>query len=219
MKDLKYRLRIVDIIKARSRGLLTRDYNHLDLEDVPSERDCDILVIEFYANAYGNDSKTESRIVNYKAALLYHMVMRLRYLDVGKIIYESIRSAITTKKNDGLPFLLMIISSCKVDQVNITELEMDVLLKKTITDEFIERYGKINYYEDTKDEREKTEIARREKEVRRKIRDDTRRMLEEVSKAKNDPTVEQPTWDYDGLYMEELELAFKGTILQNQIQL
>ncbi|KAK9082158.1 hypothetical protein Syun_031319 [Stephania yunnanensis] len=48
------------------------------------------------------------------------------------------------------------------DQVNMAGLDMDVQPKKTITDEVIERYGKINGYEDTKDEREKSEITRRE---------------------------------------------------------
>ncbi|KAK9162748.1 hypothetical protein Syun_003650 [Stephania yunnanensis] len=35
--DLKYMPNILDIIKAKNRGVLTMDYNHLDLEDVLSE--------------------------------------------------------------------------------------------------------------------------------------------------------------------------------------
>ncbi|KAK9107488.1 hypothetical protein Syun_023499 [Stephania yunnanensis] len=84
--------------------------------------------------------------------------MGFEYLDVGKIVYESIRSAITTKKNDELPFLLMITAFCRVDQVNMVGLDIDVLLEKTITDEFIERYKNVNGYEDIKDERERLGI-------------------------------------------------------------
>ncbi|KAK9107050.1 hypothetical protein Syun_023061 [Stephania yunnanensis] len=88
-------------------------------------------------------------IVNYKVALFYYIVMRLGYLDVEKIIYESIRSSITTKKNDGLPFPLMILTSCKADLVNMAELDIDILLEKEIMDEVIKRYGRVNGYEDT----------------------------------------------------------------------
>ncbi|KAK9151330.1 hypothetical protein Syun_009639 [Stephania yunnanensis] len=42
--------------------------------------------------------------------------------------------------------------------------------------------------------------------------------MEEMSKAKNDPNVEQPARDYDGIYVEEFELSFMGTILRNQIR-
>ncbi|KAK9113916.1 hypothetical protein Syun_020713 [Stephania yunnanensis] len=58
---LKYRPRILDIIELRNKGLQTRDNNHLDLEDVPSERGCGVLVKEIYANAYESESKTEPR--------------------------------------------------------------------------------------------------------------------------------------------------------------
>ncbi|KAK9151147.1 hypothetical protein Syun_009456 [Stephania yunnanensis] len=117
-------------------------------------------------------------IVNYKASVLYHIVMGLGYLDVGKIIYESIRSAITMKKNDGLHFPFMIVTFCRTSQVNMAGLDMDVLPKKTIMDEVIERYGIVNGYENTKDEREKVEIAKREIEQGRKIGDDTKRISE-----------------------------------------
>ncbi|KAK9125511.1 hypothetical protein Scep_014357 [Stephania cephalantha] len=99
----------------------------------------------------------------------------------------------------------------------MTGLDMEVLLEKTITDEVIERYGRVNGYEDTEDEREKAKIAKREIDQRRKIKDDMRRILEEMSKARNDLNVEQPARAYDGLYMEESEFVFMGTILRNQM--
>ncbi|KAK9118849.1 hypothetical protein Scep_016942 [Stephania cephalantha] len=37
-----------------------------------------------------------------------------------------------------------------------------------------------------------------------------------MSEARNDPNVEQLSRDYNGLYMDELKLAFIGTILHNQ---
>ncbi|KAK9169141.1 hypothetical protein Syun_001281 [Stephania yunnanensis] len=69
----------------------------------------------------------------------------------------------------------------------MARLDMDVLLEKTITDEVIER----------------------------KIRDDTRRILEEMSKARHDPNVERLARDYDGLYMEESEMGFMGATMLN----
>ncbi|KAK9151650.1 hypothetical protein Syun_009959 [Stephania yunnanensis] len=66
-------------------------------------------------------------------------------------------------------------------------LDMDVLPEKTITNELIERYGKVNCYEDVEDMRERVEIAKSETEQRKKIRDDTRKILEEKSEARNDP--------------------------------
>ncbi|KAK9121580.1 hypothetical protein Syun_019197 [Stephania yunnanensis] len=60
--ELKYRPRILDIIEVRNWGLLNRDYNHLDLKDVHSEKSCGIFVRDFYANAYGIEIKTESRV-------------------------------------------------------------------------------------------------------------------------------------------------------------
>ncbi|KAK9081025.1 hypothetical protein Syun_030705 [Stephania yunnanensis] len=93
---------------------------------------------------------------------------------------------------------------------------MGFIPEKTITDEVIKRYGKINGYEDTKVERKKDEISGREKEKRRKIRDDTTRVLEEILEARHDSNVKQLARDYDGLYMEETESAFMGTILCNR---
>ncbi|KAK9162903.1 hypothetical protein Syun_003805 [Stephania yunnanensis] len=43
------------------------------------------------------------------------------------------------------------------------------------------------------------------------------RVLEEMSRARNNLNVEQPDTNFDGLYMEELELAFMGSILRNQV--
>ncbi|KAK9163282.1 hypothetical protein Syun_004184 [Stephania yunnanensis] len=67
-------------IDTRNDRLLTRDCNHLDLEDVPSVKGCDILVKEFYANAYGSDSKTKSRvkgrIVDYSAIKATDYILR-----------------------------------------------------------------------------------------------------------------------------------------------
>ncbi|KAK9163185.1 hypothetical protein Syun_004087 [Stephania yunnanensis] len=71
-------------------------------------------------------------------------------------------SAIAAKKNDGQPFPLMITIFYRVDLGNIVDLDMDVLPKKTITEEVIERYGKVNSFEDIEDERKRVEIARRE---------------------------------------------------------
>ncbi|KAK9107269.1 hypothetical protein Syun_023280 [Stephania yunnanensis] len=122
--------------------------------------------------------------------------MGLGYLDVSKIIYESIRSAITTKKNDVLSFSLMIIAFCRMNQVNMASLDINVLLEKTIIDDVIERYSRINGYEDTKDEREMAKITGRETEQRRKIRDDMKRILDKMSKARNDLNVERPGQEY-----------------------
>ncbi|KAK9162704.1 hypothetical protein Syun_003606 [Stephania yunnanensis] len=94
---------------------------------------------------------------------------------------------------------------------------MDVLLQKTITHKVIERYGKVNGYEKTENEREKAEITRRETEKRRKIRDDMRRILEEMLEARRDLNVEHLARDYNKLYVEELELTFVGEILCNQM--
>ncbi|KAK9098503.1 hypothetical protein Syun_025548 [Stephania yunnanensis] len=44
---------------------------------------------------------------------------------------------------------------------------------------------------------------RRETKQRREIRDDTRRILEEMWEAQNDPNLEEPARDYDKLHMEE----------------
>ncbi|KAK9098911.1 hypothetical protein Syun_025956 [Stephania yunnanensis] len=136
--------------------------------------------------------------------------MGLGYLDVGKIIYKLIRSAITIEKNDGLPFLLMITTFYRVDQMNMAELEIDVLPEMTISDEVIERYERVNDYKDAEEERESAEIARQETKQRRKIKSNTRRILEEVSEARNDLNAEQPARDYERLYIEESELAFYG---------
>ncbi|KAK9112143.1 hypothetical protein Scep_019662 [Stephania cephalantha] len=38
-----------------------------------------------------------------------------------------------------------------------------------------------------------------------------------MSKARNDPNVDQPARDYDRLYMEESDLAFTGAILCSQM--
>ncbi|KAK9092824.1 hypothetical protein Syun_027735 [Stephania yunnanensis] len=95
---------------------------------------------------------------------------------------------------------------------------MDVLLEKTITDEVIKRYGKSDRYEDSVNEREEAKIARSATEQRRKIKDDMRRILEEMLKARNDSNVVQPTMDYDGLYMEKSKLAFIGTIQRNKMR-
>ncbi|KAK9092937.1 hypothetical protein Syun_027848 [Stephania yunnanensis] len=43
---------------------------------------------------------------------------------------------------------------------------------------------------------------------------DIKRVLEEISRARNDPSVEQPAKDYDRLYMEESELAFYGFLVK-----
>ncbi|KAK9142748.1 hypothetical protein Syun_012148 [Stephania yunnanensis] len=91
------------------------------------------------------------------------------------------------------------------------------LLAKTITYKVIERYGKANGYDDTYDEREKAEIARRETKQKRKIRDDTRRIMEKLSEARNDRNMEQPTRNCDGLCIEQRVLAFNGAILCNQM--
>ncbi|KAK9162955.1 hypothetical protein Syun_003857 [Stephania yunnanensis] len=69
-----------------------------------------------------------------------------------------------------------------MDQVNLAGLDMDFIPEKTITDEVVERYERMNGYEDTEVDRERAEIARRETNLKRKIRDDTRRILEEMSK-------------------------------------
>ncbi|KAK9098501.1 hypothetical protein Syun_025546 [Stephania yunnanensis] len=94
---------------------------------------------------------------------------------------------------------------------------MDVLPEKTIIDKVIKRCRRVNGYKDVKNEREMVEIAKRETVQRKKIKDDTRRILEVMSKTKNDPNMEQPMRDYDGLYMEESELAFVDEILRNQM--
>ncbi|KAK9151235.1 hypothetical protein Syun_009544 [Stephania yunnanensis] len=99
----------------------------------------------------------------------------------------------------------------------MARLDMDVLPEKTITDEIIERYRRMNGYQDIEGERERVEIARRKIEQRKKIRDDTRRILKEMSKTRNNLNVEQPIRDYDGLYMDELELGFIGVISHNQM--
>ncbi|KAK9107254.1 hypothetical protein Syun_023265 [Stephania yunnanensis] len=39
-----------------------------------------------------------------------------------------------------------------------------------------------------------------------------------MSRPRNDPNVEQPARDYDGIYIEKSELAFMGTILRNQVR-
>ncbi|KAK9114072.1 hypothetical protein Syun_020869 [Stephania yunnanensis] len=122
------------------------------------------------------------------------------------------------KKNDGLPFPLMITTFYRENQVNMAGLEIYVFQEKTIIDEVIERYGKIDRYEESEDKREKVEIASREIEQRRKYRDDTRRVLEEMLRSRNNLNVEQPFMDNDGLYMEELELAFMCTILHSKMR-
>ncbi|KAK9081674.1 hypothetical protein Syun_030892 [Stephania yunnanensis] len=109
----------------------------------------------------------------------------------------------------------MITAFCRVDQVNIAGPDMDVLPKKTISNNVAERYRKVNGYEDTKDEGERAEIARRGTKQKRKIRDDVGRILEEMLEARHDPNVEWPAWDYDGLYMEKPELSFMGAILHS----
>ncbi|KAK9121380.1 hypothetical protein Syun_018997 [Stephania yunnanensis] len=99
-------------------------------------------------------------------------------------------------------------------------LDMDILPENTIIDEVIKRYGRVNGCEDIEDERESAEIARRETGKRRKIKDDTRRFLEEMSKARHDPNVEHPTRDYDGLYIEELKNTYlynPATCYQSQV--
>ncbi|KAK9160606.1 hypothetical protein Syun_006947 [Stephania yunnanensis] len=106
----------------------------------------------------------------------------------------------------------------RADQVNMAGLEIDVLLKKTMTNEVIDRYEKIDRYTDFEYEKEKAEIASRETEQRRKIRTDKRRVLEEKQGARNNLNVEQPTMDYNGLYMEESEFTFMGTILRNRLR-
>ncbi|KAK9142620.1 hypothetical protein Syun_012020 [Stephania yunnanensis] len=65
--------------------------------------------------------------------------------------------------------------------------------------------------------KKKAEIASREMEQRRKIRDEMRKVLEEMSRVRNNPNSEQPATNFDNLYMEELELAFIGSILRNQV--
>ncbi|KAK9151011.1 hypothetical protein Syun_009320 [Stephania yunnanensis] len=66
-------------------------------------------------------------------------------------------------------------------------------------------------------EKERVVIAITKIKQRRIIRYNTRRILEEMPEARNDPNMKQPTRDYDELYMEELELAFMGAILRNQM--
>ncbi|KAK9107421.1 hypothetical protein Syun_023432 [Stephania yunnanensis] len=122
--ELKYSPRILDIIEARNWGLLNRDYNHLDLYDVLSEKGCDILVREFYANAY-----------------------------------ERVQSSVGVYLPDIFELVLMM-----EDQVNMVGLDVDVLPEKTITDDVIEIYGRLNGYENAKVDRERDEIARRETE-------------------------------------------------------
>ncbi|KAK9160765.1 hypothetical protein Syun_007106 [Stephania yunnanensis] len=115
--------------------------------------------------------------------------------------------------DEGLGVCLSHIS--RQDQVNTIGLDMDILPEKTIMDEVNERYGRMNSYEDTKDERERVEICRRETKQRRKIIDDTSRILEEMPEARLDPNVGQHAREYDRLYMEESELAFMGATLHN----
>ncbi|KAK9142690.1 hypothetical protein Syun_012090 [Stephania yunnanensis] len=77
--ELKYRSRILDIIETRNWGLLTSDYNHLDPKDVLSERGYGALVREFYVNACGSESNTESRVrgrtVEYSNAIINQLVV------------------------------------------------------------------------------------------------------------------------------------------------
>ncbi|KAK9160492.1 hypothetical protein Syun_006833 [Stephania yunnanensis] len=101
--------------------------------------------------------------------------------------------------------------------MNMAGLDMDVLPEKTITDEVIERYGRLDGYEDIRDERERAKIGRRKTKQRTKIKDSIRSILEEMSDAIKDPNVEQPTRDYDGLYTEGSKLAFMGAIPCNQM--
>ncbi|KAK9135562.1 hypothetical protein Syun_014892 [Stephania yunnanensis] len=105
-----------------------------------------------------------------------------------------------------------------MNQVNLLGLDMDVLPKKSITEELIERYGRVNGYEDAEDERERVKIARREIEQRTKIKYDTRRILEEMSEVKNVSNMEQPTMDYDKLYKEEqmTTLCNQELVFENQ---
>ncbi|KAK9169266.1 hypothetical protein Syun_001406 [Stephania yunnanensis] len=86
-------------------------------------------------------------------------------------LFNNIKHDKSTKASSildtNVSFLIMLLNrltteNTRGDQVNMAGLDMDVQPKKTITDEVIERYGKINGYEDTKDEREKSEITRRE---------------------------------------------------------
>ncbi|KAK9093068.1 hypothetical protein Syun_027979 [Stephania yunnanensis] len=67
----------------------------------------------------------------------------------------------------------------------MVRLDIDVLSEKTITHEVIERYRRVDGYEDKEDEKEKAEITNRETERRMKIRDGTRRILEEMSEARH----------------------------------
>ncbi|KAK9148517.1 hypothetical protein Scep_007274 [Stephania cephalantha] len=62
---------------------------------------------------------------------------------------------------------------------------------------------KIDGYEDSENDWEKGEITSKETEQRRKIRYDTRKVLEERSRARSDLNVEQATTNFDGLYMEQ----------------
>ncbi|KAK9142586.1 hypothetical protein Syun_011986 [Stephania yunnanensis] len=59
-------------------------------------------------------------------------------------------------------------------------IDMDVLPEKIITDEVIERDRKVDGYENSEDKRKKAGMERREIERRRKIIDDTRRVIEKV---------------------------------------
>ncbi|KAK9107163.1 hypothetical protein Syun_023174 [Stephania yunnanensis] len=99
----------------------------------------------------------------------------------------------------------------------MSKLNMGLLSKKAITNAIIKSYGKIYEYEDFKDERKMVKIANKEKQERRKIRDETRRVLEEMSRARNDKNVEQHV-NFDGTYMKESKLAFIGSIQRNQVR-
>ncbi|KAK9107086.1 hypothetical protein Syun_023097 [Stephania yunnanensis] len=101
----------------------------------------------------------------------------------------------------------------------MARLDINVLPEKTISHEVIKRYGKVNDNEDTEDEIERAEIARRENEHRRKIKYDTRRIVEEMSEARNDPNVEQPARDYDRIYMEESYNLDVPTLLRQEYHL
>ncbi|KAK9087000.1 hypothetical protein Syun_029394 [Stephania yunnanensis] len=76
-----------------------------------------------------------------------------------------------------------------------TGLNIDVLLKKAITYAIIESYEKIDGYEESENKRENSEIAIRETEKRRKIRDEMRSVLEEVLRIRNELNV---LWDLHG---------------------
>ncbi|KAK9087187.1 hypothetical protein Syun_029581 [Stephania yunnanensis] len=86
-------------------------------------------------------------------ALLYHLVIKKGYIDVRKIIHDSMKFAMQMTKNEGLPFPILIIELHRKVGVGF-DTKFDVLPDRTINDVGVQRMKKVVGFDDSEDEGE-----------------------------------------------------------------